>query len=47
MTEIPVGITIVTPGSLDPGMHFGLEVEWLKKLTLSSSKWPNIGHNYF
>ena len=29
MTEIPVGFTIVTPGSLDPGMHLGLEVKWL------------------
>ena len=29
MTEIPVGFTIVTPGSLDPGMHSGLEVKWL------------------
>ena len=28
MTEISVGFTIVTPGSLDPGMHFGLEVKW-------------------
>ena len=28
--EISVGFTIVTPGSLDPGMHFGLEVKWLK-----------------
>ena len=30
MTEIPVGFAIVTSGSLDPGMHFGLEVKWLK-----------------
>ena len=30
MKEIPVGFTIVTPGSLDPGMHFGLEVKWLR-----------------
>ena len=30
MTEIPVGFTIVTPGSLDPGMHSGLEVKWLR-----------------
>ena len=29
MTEISVGFTIVTPGSLNPGMHFGLEVKWL------------------
>ena len=29
MTEIPVGFTIVTPGSMDPGMHFGLEVKGL------------------
>ena len=31
MTEISVGFAIVTPGSLDPGMHFGLEVKWLIK----------------
>ena len=31
MTEISVGFTIVIPGSLDPGMHFGLEVKRLKK----------------
>ena len=30
MMEIPVEFTIVTLGSLDPGMHFGLEVKWLK-----------------
>ena len=29
MTEISVGFTIVIPGSLDPDMHFGLEVKWL------------------
>ena len=29
MTEISVGFTIVTPGSLDPGMHFSLEVKGL------------------
>ena len=30
MTEISVGFTIVIPGSVDPGMHFGLEVKRLK-----------------
>ena len=29
MTEISVGFTIVTPGSMDPGMHFGLKVKGL------------------
>ena len=29
MTEISVVFTIVIPGSLDPDMHFGLEVKWL------------------
>ena len=29
MTEISVGFTIVIPGSVDPGMHFGLEVKRL------------------
>ena len=32
--EISVGFTIVTPGSMDPGMHFGLEVKWLKLLQI-------------
>ena len=32
MTEISVGFTIVIPGSVDPGMHFGLEVKRLKML---------------
>ena len=27
--EIAVGLTIVIPGSVDPGMHFGLEVKRL------------------
>ena len=31
MTEILVGFTIVTPGSLDPGIHFGLEVKGFYK----------------
>ena len=31
MTEISVGFTIVIPGSLDPDMHFGLEVKWLTR----------------
>ena len=31
MTEISVGFTIVIPGSLDPDMHFGLEVKWLRR----------------
>ena len=31
MTEISVGFTIVIPGSLDPGMHSGLEVKKLMK----------------
>ena len=30
MTGISVGFTIVIPGSLDPDMHFGLEVKWLR-----------------
>ena len=30
--EISVGFTIVTPGSLDPGMHFSLEVKWDSRL---------------
>ena len=30
MTGISVGFTIVTPGSLDPDMHFDLEVKWLR-----------------
>ena len=30
MTRISVRFTIVTPGSLDPGMHFGLEVKCLR-----------------
>ena len=34
MKEISVGFTIGTPGSLDPGMHFGLEVKWLKILRI-------------
>ena len=29
MTEISIEFTIVTPGSLDPDMHLGLEVKWL------------------
>ena len=29
MTEISVRFIIVIPGSLDPGMHFSLEVKWL------------------
>ena len=35
MTEIPVGFTIVIPGSMDPGMHFGLEVKRLKNPLVS------------
>ena len=31
ITEISVRSTIVTPGSLDPGMHFGVEVKWLNR----------------
>ena len=39
MTEISVGFTIATPGSLDPGMHFDLEVKWLKAFsTLAPSQ---------
>ena len=34
MTEISVGFTIVTTGSLDPCMHFGLEVKWLIHIPL-------------
>ena len=30
MTEISVGFTIVIPGSVDPGKHFGLEVKRLR-----------------
>ena len=33
MTEISVGFTIVIPGSVDPGMHFGLEVKRLNNCT--------------
>ena len=43
MTEISVGFTIVTPGSLDPGMHFGLEVKWLtNKSTLENKPLLNL-----
>ena len=34
MTEISVGFTIVTPGSLDPGMHFDLKVNKFKNFSL-------------
>ena len=30
-----VAFTLVTPGSLDPGMHFGLEVKWLIEYVFS------------
>ena len=32
MKEISVEFTIVTPGSLDPGMHFGVEVKALNNI---------------
>ena len=31
MVEISVKFAIITPGSLDPGMHFSLEVKWLNE----------------
>ena len=41
MTEISVGFTIVIPGSLDPDMHFGLEVKWLIiNISVSSGLFP-------
>ena len=41
MTEISVEFSIVTPGSLDPDMHFGLEVKWLNmglKMSVTSQE---------
>ena len=38
MTEISVGFTLVTPGSLDPDMHFGLEVKWLTIFTNTDNR---------
>ena len=56
MTEISVGFTIVVPGSLDPDMHFGLEVKWLtqemqngwtmniKQNVMSRTRIVSVGH---
>ena len=41
MTEISVGFTIVIPGSLDPGMHFGLEVKRLNTSPSSLEAFPS------
>ena len=35
MTGISVGFTIVTPGSMDPAMYFGLEVKWLRVVAMA------------
>ena len=45
MTEISVGFTIVTPGSLDPGMHSGLEVKWLKHKNICKSYFRQYIHD--
>ena len=42
MTEISVGFTIVIPGSLDPDMHFGLEVNWLNNLAELKGRAPTL-----
>ena len=53
MTEISVGLTIVIPGSLDPGMHFGLEVKRWSGVSIAimvmnsiELKYISIYHNY-
>ena len=47
MTEISVGFTIVIPRSVDPGMHFSLEVKRLSAsllLNISLSFEVGIAH---
>ena len=45
MTEISVGLTIVIPGSVDPGMNFCLEVKRLNIIKFVIEKQRYMGDN--
>ena len=45
MTEISVGFTIVIPGTVDPHMHFGLEVKRLSIDQAQDAAFTRLQHS--